>query len=74
VLIDDQIAVISIFQFEANKLRIFEMNSDFQSAMPLPPAHYLQIDPTNPNSLLPPPIPNERSLYVFGIPIHEVCE
>lgn len=47
------------------------MNSEFQSSMPLPPAHYTLIDPANPTALPPPPIPTEKTIHVFGVPIHE---
>jgi hypothetical protein len=48
------------------------MDSNFQSSMPLPPEHYKLIDPSNPMSLPPPPIPSEKTIHVFGVPIHEV--
>ena len=48
------------------------MSQDFQSAWPLPPSHYRKFSPEEIAQLEPPPIPDEKNLQVFGLPIFEV--
>ncbi len=48
------------------------MSQDFQSAWPLPPSHYKKFSVEEIQQLEPPPIPDEKNLQVFGLPIFEV--